>query len=229
VKLAVAVAGCSRNRPHGLHVHRGESVSQTLVDPRQLASDAFRSTDSAESPGSPEVCERPDSVRLISYVSMPAAWCRSRVGLLRAAAPVVCCILCVASVPCCALVGEYNASHMLLLVRCPMLAAHEMRQCRVFPVASRKCSRPLEYRLLSVARCLLHALPGFAVFCAVSAACRMLPCCLVAVMPCCRVALLPCCLLSMVVSKIPCCLLHARCMLHAACCVACRCCPLHDA
>ncbi len=38
--LAVAVAGGSMNQPHGLHVHRGESVSHTLVDPRQLASDA---------------------------------------------------------------------------------------------------------------------------------------------------------------------------------------------
>ena len=69
---------------------------------------------------------------------MPAACCRFRVCLLHAAAPVVCCILCVASVPCCALVVEYNA---LLLIRCPLLAAHEMRRCRAFPVASRMCSR----------------------------------------------------------------------------------------
>jgi hypothetical protein len=41
VKLAVAVAGGgTRNQPHGLHVHRGEPVSNTVVDPRQLASDA---------------------------------------------------------------------------------------------------------------------------------------------------------------------------------------------
>jgi hypothetical protein len=32
--------GGSRNQPHGLHVHRGEFVSHTVVDPRQLASDA---------------------------------------------------------------------------------------------------------------------------------------------------------------------------------------------
>ena len=61
--------------------------------------------------------------------------------LLHAAALVVCCILCVASVPCCALVVEYNALRMLLLIRCPLLAAHEMRQGRAFPVTSRMCSR----------------------------------------------------------------------------------------
>ena len=109
---------------HGLHVHRGESVSHTLVDPRQLASDArmptiyvsvgllrrrhLRGLSRVSLPGrdqprpqkarrSLEVRERPASVRLISYASMPAAWCRFRVCLLHAAAPVVCCILCVAS------------------------------------------------------------------------------------------------------------------------------------
>ena len=93
--------------------------------------------------------------------------------LLRVVASVcVCCMLrhrpyvasCVrrlcTSVPCCALVVECNASRMLQVVRCPLLVAHEMRQCRVCPVASRMCSRPLACRLLSVARCLLHALPG---------------------------------------------------------------------
>ena len=64
---------------------------------------------------------------------------------------VVCCILCVASVPCCALVVEYNAARMLLVVRCPLLAAHEMRRCRVFPVA---CARVL----LHVVCCLLHGI-----------------------------------------------------------------------
>jgi hypothetical protein len=111
---------------------------------------------------------------------------------------------------------------MLLLARCALLVAHESRWCRV-------CSRPLACRLLSVARCLLHALHGFAVFCAVSAACRMLPCCLLSMafskfdVACCmlhaarcmlmlHVALLPCCLLSMVFSEF-----HvARCMLHVA-------------
>jgi hypothetical protein len=66
---------------------------------------------------------------------------------------------------CCALVAAYNASRMLLGLRCPVPAAHEMQQCRVVPIASRMCSRPLACRLLSVVRCLLHALP---------AACRLL-------------------------------------------------------
>jgi hypothetical protein len=138
---------------------------------------------------------------------MPSAWCRFRVCLLHAAAPVVCCILCVASVPCCALVVEYNASRMLLLVRFALLAAHEMRRCRVFPVASRMCSRALARRLLSDARCLLHALPGLR---------RLLRggCCMphVALLACWLVALFP---VVNGLSQIP------RCPLHAAlCCVA---------
>ncbi len=56
--------------------------------------------------------------------------------------------MCVASVPCCALVVEDNAARMLLVVRCPLLAAHEMRQCRVFAVATRMCKH--------AARVLLH-------------------------------------------------------------------------
>jgi hypothetical protein len=148
-----------------------------------------------------EVRERPASFRLIPCIALPAAWCRFRVCLLHAAAPVVCCILCVASVPCCALVVEYNASRMLV-VRCPLLAAHEMRRCRAFSVAPRMCSRPLACRLPSVARYRLHALPGLAVFRAVS----------VALLPCCLVALVPWCLLSIVFSQF-----HvARCMLHVA-------------
>ena len=87
----------------------------------------------AESPAQPRGASVRRPFRLISYVSMPAAWCRFRVCLLHAAAPVVCCILCVASVPCCALVVENNASRMLLVVRFPPLAAHGMRRCRVFP------------------------------------------------------------------------------------------------
>ena len=167
-------------------------------------------------PGAASRCERrPDSVRLISYVSMPAAWCRFSVCLLHAAAPVVCCILCV-RLPCCALVVEYNASRMLLVVRCPLL---EMRRCCVLPVASRVCLRPLACHPLSVARCLLHALSGCAVFRAVSAACRVLPRCLVASLP-----------VVNGLSRNSCCMPHvARCMLHAACCVARRCCPLHVA
>ncbi len=142
---------------------------------------------------------------------MPAAWCRFRVCLLHAAAPVVCYIVRVASVPCCALVVEDNASRMLLLVRCPLLAAHEVRQCRVFPLASRMCSRALACRRLSVARCLLSVacVAWFTSFA------RCLP-----HAACCLVALLPCCLLSMVFSKIPRRLLHAaRFPLHAACCM----------
>jgi hypothetical protein len=71
---------------------------------------------------------------------------------------------------------------MLLVVRLPLLAAHGMWWCPVFLVASRMCSRPRACCLLSDARCLLHALPVFTVFCAVSAACRMLPC---SPLPCC--------------------------------------------
>jgi hypothetical protein len=106
---------------------------------------------------------------------------------------------------------QNNASRMLL-VRCPLLAAHEMRPCRAFSVAPRMCSRPLACRLLSVARYRLHALPGLAVFCLVS----------VAVLPCCLVALLPCSLLPVVngVFPIPRCMLHAaRCPLPVACCM----------
>ena len=95
---------------------------------------------------------------------------------------------------------------MLLVVRRALLAAHETRRCRVFPFASLICS----CRLLSDARCLLHVLPGFAVFCAVSATCRMLP------VACCRVACCPVhavgCLFHVVRG-----LLHAaRCPLHVA-------------
>jgi hypothetical protein len=43
----------------------------------------------------------------------------------------------------------------MLMVCCPLLAALEMRQCRMFPIASRMCSRPLAYRLQCDARCLL--------------------------------------------------------------------------
>jgi hypothetical protein len=42
-----------------------------------------------------------------------------------------CIVLCEASVPCCALVVEYKAWPMLLVVRCPLLAAHEMRNAAV--------------------------------------------------------------------------------------------------
>ena len=93
---------------------------------------------------------------------------------------------------------EGDASRMLLVVRCPLLAAHEMRRGRVFPVASRMCSRPLACRLLSVARYPLDALP---------AGCCLLRgvCCLP------HVALSPVALLSVVngLSQIPRCPLHA--------------------
>jgi hypothetical protein len=36
-----------------------------------------------------------------------------------------------ASVPCCELVVEHNASRMLLVVRWPLLAAHQMRNAAV--------------------------------------------------------------------------------------------------
>jgi hypothetical protein len=172
---------------------------------------ALSGRDSSQSTRSLEVRERPASFRLISYIALPAAWCRFRVCLLHAAAPVVCCVLCVASVPCCALVVEYNASRMLLVVRWPLLAAHEMRRCRAFPccishvlasscVSSAVCCMRCLV-LPSSARCLLHA-------------------------ACCLVALMPCCLLSMVSPKfhVVCCMLHAaccmlRCMSSAACCL----------
>jgi hypothetical protein len=108
---------------------------------------------------------------------------------------------------------EYNLSRMLLVVRCPLLAALEMRQCRAFPVASRMCSRPLACRLLSVARscCTLPVTlcRVFAVFCAVSAVSRM---------P--HVAL-ACCLLSVARCRLS----FPRCLWSVACCTA----PLHVA
>ena len=238
-----------RNQPHGLHVHRGESVSHTVVDPRQLASDARMPTiicrrQAATSEASPsavreplntlfkrplfpevrstqcrkpgpgrrirawglrspyqqsslEVRERPGSVRLISYVSMPAAWCRFRVCLLHAAAPVVCCILRVVlrtgcRVPCFAHAAA-----------CPLPAARRARKsvvphvlaciivcCLLHVVCCMRC-----LVLPSSARCLPHA-------------------------ACCLVALLPCCLVACCQWSFPKFLLHAaRCPLHAACCM----------
>ena len=76
-------------------------------------------------------------------------------SLLHAAARVVCCILCVASVPCCAVVVEYNASRMLLVVCCPLLTANETWRCRVFAVATRMCKHAARV-LLHVVCCLLH-------------------------------------------------------------------------
>ena len=130
-------------------------------------------------------------------------------SLLHAAARVVCCILCVASVPCCAVkilvAVEYNASRMLLVVRCPLLAAHEMRQCRVFPVelacvgtlhasscmsSAVCCTSSAICCLLHSARCLLVA-----ILCAMSVAC----CPLLAA--CCTRSVVCCCV---------------RCMMHAA-------------
>jgi hypothetical protein len=149
------------------------------------------------------------------------------VSLLHAAARVVCCVLCVAAVPCCALVVEYNASRMLLAVRCPLLAAHEMRQCRMFPIASRMCSRPLACRRLSDACCVLHALP---------VVCRLLRgVCRITHVALLSLAMLSVvrCTLSVVFSTLP----VVRCMLHVACCLA-RCtslllfaayCSLHGA
>jgi hypothetical protein len=146
---------------------------------------------------------------------MPAARCRFCVCLLHAAARVVwsCVASCVASVPCCALVVENNASHMLL-VRCPLPAAHEMRQCRVFPCCS---SHVLASSCISSAVCC--TLP---VAC-VAWVCRLLRgvCCMphVALLPCCLVA---CCQWSFPKFHVVCCMctLHAaRCPLHAACCM----------
>ena len=84
--------------------------------------------------------------------------------------------MCVASVPCCALVVDHNASSMPLVARCPLLAALEIRQCRVFPVAPRMCCGPLACRLLSDARCLLHAArcPLPVVCCLLRDVCRLL-------------------------------------------------------
>ena len=112
-----------------------------------------------------------------------------------------------------------NASRMLLVVRCPLLAAHRMRRCGVSPVAFRKCSRPLACRLLSVVRCLLHALP---VACRLlrgvsrmpQTACCPLPGCL---------SFVACCLCNVV-----CGLLLARCPLHVASHVVVVRCMLHE-
>ncbi len=112
-----------------------------------------------------------------------------------------------------------NASRMLLVVRCPLPAAHGMRRCRVSPVAFRTCSRPLACRLLSDARCLLHALP---VACRLlrgvsrmpQTACCPLPGCL---------SFVACCLCNVV-----CGLLHARCPLHVASHVVVVRCMLHE-
>ncbi len=124
-------------------------------------------------------------------------------SLLHAAARDVCCILCVAPVPCCALVVEYNASRMLLVVHWPLLTAHEMRQCRVFAVATRMCKHAARV-LLHVVCCLLHVVCYLlsVAFCTLLVGCYSL--------------------------RDVCCMLHvARCMLHAICCLLLR--PLHNA
>ena len=120
---------------------------------------SIQSDSTTASAACPEVRERPDFVRLISYIALPAACCRFRLCSVHAAARVVwsCVASYVAFVPGCALVVEYNSTRILLVARCPLPAAHEMRQCRVSPVASRMCSRPPACRLLPVARCRLHA------------------------------------------------------------------------
>ena len=162
--------------------------------------------------------ERAESVRLISYVSMPAAWCRFRVCLLHAAAPVVCCILCVASA--------------VLRTGCRVQCFAHAAGCAL-PAARRTRNAAV----LCVSCCISHVLASScmssAVCCTLSVACSVWFCRLlrgVCCMPrvaCCLVALLP------VVNGLfqnSCCMPHvARCMLHAACCVACRCCPLHAA
>jgi hypothetical protein len=68
--------------------------------------------------------------------------------LLHAAARVVCCILFVASVPCCALVAAYNASRMLLVLRCP---PHTKRGGAVGFLLHLACARVL----LNAVSCLL--------------------------------------------------------------------------
>jgi hypothetical protein len=155
--------------------------------------------------------------------------------LLPAAAPVVCCILCVASVPCCALVVEYNASRMLLLVRCTLLVTHESQWCRVFPCCS---SHVLASSCMSSAVCCTLSVACVAWFC------RLLRgvCCMphVALLPGCLVA---CCQWSFLDSTLPvaCCMLHValhdvvvRCILPAAwrmlsgsCLMHAACCQLH--
>jgi hypothetical protein len=130
-----------------------------------------------------------------------------------------------ASVPCCALIVEDNASRMLM-VCCPLLAALEMRQCRMFPIASRMCSRPLAYRLQCDARCLLHALP--VVWRLLRGVCRMTHVPLLSLALLCVVR----CTLSVVFSTlfVVCCMLQAACCtLHATLRVARRCCSLHVA
>jgi hypothetical protein len=114
------------------------------------------------------------------------------------------------------LVVEDNASRMLRIVRCPLLAALELRRCRVSAVAFRMCSCPLACRLLSDARCLWHAAR-----CPLSAAGP-------------HVALLSLALLSVSVAprllSFPRGLWSAACYtLHAALRVARRCCSLHIA
>ena len=165
--------------------------------------------ETAESPAQPRGARGVRITFVSSYVSMPAAWCRFRVGLLHAAAPVVCCILCVASVPCCALVVEDNASRMLLLVRCALLV-----RCSSRTKVSGAVCFPLQLAcariLLHIVCCLLHV-----VWCMRAWVCRLLRG--VCRMP--HVALLPCCLgacrqWSFPKFHVVCCM----CMLHVASC-----------
>jgi hypothetical protein len=214
---------------HGLHVHRGESVSHTLVDPRQLASDArmptiyvsvgllhvrrrhlggLRVLPGRDQPR-PQKARRSlevrasGFVRLISYVSMPAAWCRFRVCLLHAAAPVVCCILCVASA--------------VLRTGCRVQCIAHAAGCAL-PAARRTRNAAV----LCVSCCISHVLASpcmsSAVCCTLSVACVVWFCRLlrgVCCMP--RVA---CCLVACCQWSFPKFLLHAaRCPLHAACCM----------
>jgi hypothetical protein len=102
-----------------------------------------------------------------------------------------------------ALVVEYNASRMLLVVRWPLLVAHEMRQCRLFAVATRMCKHAARV-LLHVVCCLLRVVCYLlsVAFCTVLVGCYSL--------------------------RDGCCMLHvAWCVLHAICCLLLR--PLHHA
>jgi hypothetical protein len=235
VKLAVAVAGCSRNQPHGIH--------HTLVDPRQLASDARMRTiyvsvgllrgrhrevpgsntwglesfpgPSFQSPRSLEVRERPASFRFVSHLVLVRFNTCCAVSVPRVFA--ACCgtgrMLHLACGVCAVLRTGCRVQCFAHAAACPLPPARRTRYAAVPCVSMLQlaCARVL----LHAVCCLIHvvccmrrlALPSSARW-LLHAACCLVSCCLVA-----------CCQWSFHRFHVVCCMLHvACCTLPVACC-----------
>jgi hypothetical protein len=186
----------------------------------------------------PEVRERPDFGRLISYIALPAACCRFRLCLAACCRFRLCLVHAAARV-----VWSCVASCVWRLCR----VAHGCRgQCFAHTAG---CPLPAARRTRTaavpcVSCCITHVLASScmpsAVCCTLFVACCPLP--VVRCRPhvallslallhvCCPVHAV-CCLFRVVYTKSGfCCMLHvARFPVHVVCCVACRCCSLHVA